>query len=164
LARILGEATVGAARIYTFLGQRYRRLAKRRGKKRALVAIGRSILVIAWLRLFDPDGTLHDLGRSFHNAHTATDTARRNHIRQLEALGDKVTLEPAAGATPRAYDIQTDPGREPGSAYQNMAIERASARLTRFLHTAGYRHAHEARRYPLFGQMGERRERLPVAA
>ena len=38
----------GASRTNTFLGERYRRIARRRGKKRAIVAIGRSILVIAW--------------------------------------------------------------------------------------------------------------------
>ena len=46
LARILGEAAVGAARTGTFLGERYRRIARRRGKKKAFVAVGRSILVI----------------------------------------------------------------------------------------------------------------------
>jgi hypothetical protein len=40
LARVLGEAAVSAAGTDTFLGQRYRRLARRRGKKKAAVAIG----------------------------------------------------------------------------------------------------------------------------
>jgi transposase len=48
LARVLGEAAVGAARTDTFLGERYRRIARRRGKNRAIVAVGRSILVIVW--------------------------------------------------------------------------------------------------------------------
>jgi transposase len=48
LARLLGEAAVGASRTDTFLGERYRRIARRRGKKRAIVAVGRSILVIVW--------------------------------------------------------------------------------------------------------------------
>jgi transposase len=42
----LGEAAAAAARTSTFLGERYRRLVKRRGKLRALVAVARSILVI----------------------------------------------------------------------------------------------------------------------
>jgi transposase len=46
LARALGEAAVAAGKTGTFLGERYRRIARRRGKKRAIVAIGRSILVI----------------------------------------------------------------------------------------------------------------------
>ena len=51
LARILGEAAVGASRTDTFLGERYRRIARRRGKKKAVVAVGRSILVIVWYLL-----------------------------------------------------------------------------------------------------------------
>jgi hypothetical protein len=48
LARGLGEAAIGAARTDTVLGERCRRLARRRGKKKAVVAVGRSILVIIW--------------------------------------------------------------------------------------------------------------------
>jgi transposase len=54
LARVLGEAAVTAGRTDTFLGERYRRLARRRGKKRAIVAVGRSMLVIIWHLLSDP--------------------------------------------------------------------------------------------------------------
>jgi transposase len=96
LARILGEAAVGASRTNTFLGERYRRIAKRRGKKRAVVAVGRSILVIVWHLLADPESTFHDLGPGFYDTRTGPDRKRRNHIRQLEALGYTVTLEPAA--------------------------------------------------------------------
>ena len=39
----------------TFLGERYRRIARRRGKRTAIVAVGRSILVIVWHLLSDPD-------------------------------------------------------------------------------------------------------------
>ena len=47
LKGVLGEAAA-AARTDTFLGERYRRLVKRRGKLKALVAVARSILVIVW--------------------------------------------------------------------------------------------------------------------
>lgn len=53
LARVLSEAAVVAGRSHSFLGERYRRIAKRRGKKRATVAVGRSILVIVWHLLCD---------------------------------------------------------------------------------------------------------------
>jgi transposase len=96
LARILGEAAVGAARTNTFLGERYRRIAKRRGKKKALVAVGRSILVIIWHLLSDPERRFHDLGPDFYDIRISGDRKKRNHIRQLEALGYRVTLEPAA--------------------------------------------------------------------
>jgi transposase len=42
--------------------QRYRRIARRRGTKKAIVAVGRSILVIVWHLLADPTVRYHDLG------------------------------------------------------------------------------------------------------
>ena len=41
-------------------------------------------------------GTVHDLGSDHYDRHVNTATKRHNHVRQLEALGYKVTLEPAA--------------------------------------------------------------------
>jgi transposase len=96
LARALGEAAVSAGKTNTFLGERYRRIARRRGKKRAIVALGRSILVIVWHLLSNPEARFHDLGSDFYDNRIGPDRKKRNHIRQLEALGYKVTLEPAA--------------------------------------------------------------------
>jgi transposase len=96
LARALGEAAVAAGKTDTFLGERYRRIAKRRGKKRAIVAVGRSILVIVWHLLSDPQARFHDLGPDYYDNRIGPERKKRNHIRQLEALGYKVTLEPAA--------------------------------------------------------------------
>jgi len=96
LARVLGEAAVSAGKTDTFLGERYRRIARRRGKKKAIVAVGRSILVIVWHLLNDPQARFHDLGSDFYDGHLNTSNKKRNDIRQLEALGYKVTLEPAA--------------------------------------------------------------------
>jgi transposase len=96
LARVLGEAAVSAGRTSTFLGERYRRIARRRGTKRAIVAVGRSILIIVWHLLSDPDARFHDLGPAFYDTRINAERRRRNHVRQLEALGYKVTLEPAA--------------------------------------------------------------------
>jgi transposase len=96
LARVLGEAAVSAGKTDTFLGERYRRIARRRGKKKAIVAVGRSILVIIWHLLGDDQAHFHDLGANFYDTRTGTERAKRNHIRQLQALGYQVTLEPAA--------------------------------------------------------------------
>ena len=96
LARVLGEAALNAGRTDTFLGARYRRLARRRGNKKAIVAVGRSMLVIIWHLLADPNADFHELGLDHYDRHVNTAAKRRNHIRQLEALGYKVTLEPAA--------------------------------------------------------------------
>jgi transposase len=96
LARVLGESAVVAGRTDSFLGERYRRIAKRRGKKRAIVAVGRSILVIVWHLLSDEQAVFTDLGADHFTRHVNSETKKRNHIRQLEALGYNVTLSPAA--------------------------------------------------------------------
>lgn len=96
LARILGEAAVSASKTNTFLGDRYRRIARRSGAKKAIVAVGRSILVIMWHLLSDPDTRFRDLGADYFAQHTNTQRKIRNHISQLAALGYRVTLEPAA--------------------------------------------------------------------
>ena len=54
LKGVLGDAAAAAAKTSTFLGERYRRIVKRRGKLKALVAVARSILVIVWNLLNDP--------------------------------------------------------------------------------------------------------------
>jgi transposase len=96
LARILGNAAAAAAKTDTFLGERYRRIARRRGAKKANVAIGRSILVIIWHLLSDPEARYTDLGAGFYAARTDPERRRRNHVRQLEALGYTVILKRAA--------------------------------------------------------------------
>jgi transposase len=96
LARILGEAAVAASKTDSFLGERYRRIARRRGKKKAIVAIGRSILVIVWHLLSDPDARYTDLGSDFYTKRINPERRKQAHIHQLEALGYKVTVEPAA--------------------------------------------------------------------
>lgn len=96
LARTLGDVAIGAARTNTFLGARYRRIARRRGKKKALVAIGRSTLVIIWHLLAEPDSRYQDLGANHYEQHRDPARATRGHIQALEALGYHVQLQPAA--------------------------------------------------------------------
>jgi transposase len=96
LARVVGEAAVSAGRTDTFLGERYRRIARRRGKKRAIVAVGRSILVIIWALLSDTNAQFIDLGSDYYDRHTNPERKVRNHVRELNALGYTVTLNPAA--------------------------------------------------------------------
>jgi len=96
LAGVLGEVVISLSRTDTFLGARYRRIARRRGKPRALVAVGRSLLVVIWHLLNEPDATFNDLGAEHYDQRSTPARQIRNHVRQLEALGLKVTLEPAA--------------------------------------------------------------------
>ncbi len=96
LKGVLGDAAAAAGKTSTFLGERYRRLARRRGKLKALVAIARTILVIIWHLLADRAARYDDLGPDFYITTINTDRKIRSHIRQLEALGYAVTLAPAA--------------------------------------------------------------------
>jgi transposase len=92
----LGEAANAAAKTDTFLGERYRRIVKRRGKLKALVAVARSILVIIWHLLADPTARFRDLGSDYHSTRINTERRVRSHIAQLTALGYHVTIQPAA--------------------------------------------------------------------
>ena len=92
----LGEDAAAAAETNTFLGERYRRIVKRRGKLKALVAVARSILVIIWNLLSDNHARFRDLGPDYHATRINTERKLRNHIEQLAALGYHVTVEPAA--------------------------------------------------------------------
>ena len=96
LGGALGEAVIGAARTKTFLGARYHRLARRRGKRRALVAVGNSILTIAYRLLSDPDTRFSDLGPHWPDR-LAPLRRKRQLIAELERLsGKKVILQEAA--------------------------------------------------------------------
>jgi transposase len=93
----LGQAATAAARTTTFLGERYWRIARRRGPAKAQVAVARSILVIIWHLLADPAARYTDLGHGYYQARTDKDKKVRNHIRQIEALlGHPITITTAA--------------------------------------------------------------------
>jgi transposase len=96
LARVPGNAAASAGRTDTFPAERYRRIARRRGSKKAVVAAGRSMLVIIWHLLAGPGTHYAELGSDFYDTRINPARRKRNHIRQLEALGYRVTLEPAA--------------------------------------------------------------------
>ena len=96
LRSALGQAANGAARTQTFLGERYHRIARRRGKTKAQVAVARSILVIIWHLLADPAARFTDLGHGYYQARLDTDRKLKNHIRQIQALGFAVTITQAA--------------------------------------------------------------------
>jgi transposase len=76
----------------TYLAAQYRRLAGRRGKKRALVALGHTILVIIYHVLKDRT-TYRELGSDYFDRLDA-ERLTRTLVRRLERLGHKVTLQP----------------------------------------------------------------------
>ena len=80
-----------------YLPAQYRHLLRTFGKKgqtRAIFAVGHSILVIAWHLLAD-NSTYQDLGGDHFVLRNDTEARKRYLIRQLEALGQTVTIEPA---------------------------------------------------------------------
>ncbi|MFD8219139.1 hypothetical protein ACFV2U_36935 [Streptomyces sp. NPDC059697] len=90
------HAANAAARTDTFLGARYRRIVKRRGHAKALVAVARSILVIAWHLINEPEASYQELGSDWHQRHLIPARKTRDLVRQLQALGHQVTLKPTA--------------------------------------------------------------------
>jgi transposase len=97
LKRALVQAAWAASHTKdTYLSAFYRRLAARRGRKRALVGLGHAILVIMYhMQRTGTDYT--DLGGDYFERRD-TDRLTRRLVRRLESLGLKVTLEP----TPQA--------------------------------------------------------------
>jgi transposase len=93
LRAMLIEAAHAAGRTKdTYLGAQYRRLLARKGKKRAAVAVARSILVSAYhiLRAHQP---YHDLGATYLLQRDRLALERRL-VRRLETLGYAVSLQP----------------------------------------------------------------------
>ena len=96
----LGAAVMSAASTDTFLGERYRRIARRRGKQKAIVAVARTICEIACRIIGDPAFRYIELGAGYH-ARLDPRRQTRNKIRELEKLNPRmtVTLTPRAPAT-----------------------------------------------------------------
>jgi transposase len=97
LKRTLVQAAWAASHTKnTYLASQYRRLAGRRGKKRALIAVGHSILVILY-HMLKHGTTYADLGGDFFER-LEPERLTRYYVRRLERLGHKVTLEPCVAA------------------------------------------------------------------
>jgi transposase len=97
LRSALIEAAQAAARTKdTYLAAQYRRPAARRGKKKAAVAVGHTILALAYY-LLTRERTYHDLGVAYFDERDRQALERRL-VRRLEGLGYKVAIEPSAPA------------------------------------------------------------------
>jgi transposase len=95
LRAALGEAAAAVARSqHTYLAARYRRIARRRGAKRALVAVGHSILTAAW-HLLTHDVDYQDLGADYYQRRIDPTRQAQRLTAQLASLGYRVTLEAA---------------------------------------------------------------------
>jgi transposase len=96
LSAAVGEAAISTGRTQSFLGAKYRRLAKRMPKKKALVAVGNSMLTSIHALLADPDASYQDLGADYYEQRMHVRRQARNHVRSLERLGYKVTIQATA--------------------------------------------------------------------
>jgi len=95
LRTLLIESGLAASRAKdTALQSRYYRVKRNRGHKKAVLAVGHQILEIAFYVMRD-GVAYHELGADYFDRRHR-DRALRRHVRQLEALGYRVTLEPAA--------------------------------------------------------------------
>jgi transposase len=94
LQSALTESARAAARSKgTYLAAQYARLRGRRGpKKKAAVAVGHSILVIAY-HMLERNQPYHELGEDYLHQRRSEEAYRRRLVRQLEKLGHKVMLE-----------------------------------------------------------------------
>jgi transposase len=90
----LVQAAHTTARTQTYLGEQYRRLRKRRGAKRAAVAVGHSILIIFY-QMMTTGEPYHEKGVDYFR-HRDSGKGERQLVRRLEKLGYQVTAPPAA--------------------------------------------------------------------
>ncbi len=99
----LGQCVMTAAKTDTRLGEQYRRIARRRGKQKAIVAVSRVICEIAWILISDPGARFTDPGPSYYRPRSPA-RQTRSKIREIERLnpGMKVTLTPIEPASTAA--------------------------------------------------------------
>jgi transposase len=100
LGGLLGETAVAAGKTQTREGARYRRLARRRGKAKAQVALGNTQLKVYHKLLSHPGTRYTDLGPDYYERQASTRRQIAHHISKLGALGFEVTLCRIPGADP----------------------------------------------------------------
>ena len=95
----LGQSAMAAARTDTRLGAMYRRIARKRGKQKAIVAVARVICEIAWILICDPSARYTELGPDYYHPRSPA-RQTRDKIREIERLnpGKKVILADADAA------------------------------------------------------------------
>ena len=86
LAGTVGRIAFATSRTDTFLGARYRRLTRRRGKQKALVATGNSVLTVVYRMLSDPHARFCDLGPGYYESRINKHRRARDLATQLQAL------------------------------------------------------------------------------
>lgn len=85
-----------ASRSHTYLAAQYRRIAARRGKKRATMAVAHSILVIAY-HVIQRQEPYRELGANYFEQNQPEMTTKKL-VKRLEGMGYQVTLEPQSAS------------------------------------------------------------------
>jgi len=99
LGAITGETAVAAGKTDTREGARHRRISRKRGKAKACVATGNTQMRVYHALLSHPGTRYQDLGADYYEQHADARRRARSHVRGLERLGYKVTIEPLAPET-----------------------------------------------------------------
>ena len=92
LAAVTGETAIAAGKTQTREGARYRRLARRRGKAKAQVAVGNTQLKVYHKLLSNPGMRYQDLGADYYERQRDVRRQIAHHVGKLGALGFEVTL------------------------------------------------------------------------
>jgi transposase len=108
LGGILGETAAAAGKTATREGTRHRKLARRLGKAKALVATGNTQLKVYHKLLSNPGMRYEDLGPDYYERRAQVGKQIHHHVTKLESLGFEVTLC-------RIPDPGPGPGSEGGS-------------------------------------------------
>ena len=100
-------------------------LARRRGKKRAIVAVGNSVLTIIWHLLANAEAHYQDLGPDYYQSKINARRRERELVRQLERLSGKRSLsnrrQPPNAVQPQHPATHLNPGRAV-SGYTNLTV------------------------------------------
>ena len=105
LGGLLVETAIAAGKTQTREGARYRRLSRRRGKAKALVAVGNTQLKVYHALLSSPGTRYQDLGPDYYERRAEVSRQVRHHVGKLGALGFEVTLCRLPGADPDPSEL-----------------------------------------------------------
>jgi transposase len=104
IGAVTGETSVSAGRTRTREGARYRRIARRRGKQKAQVALGNTQLKVYHKLLSSPGMRYEDLGEDYYDRQASIRRKTRYHLTELEDLGWDVDLRRRPGPSPDGKD------------------------------------------------------------
>ena len=97
----LGQCAMAIARTDTRLGAMYRRIARKRGKQKAIVAVSRVVCEIAWILICDPGARFEELGPDYCTPRSPQ-RQTRDKIREIQRLnpGMRILLVPDEAPVP----------------------------------------------------------------